>query len=465
MKLLLKPQLFFLFFLLINNFCFSQNPSTITGLKLWLHADSGITQSGDTVSAWADNSGNNNNAVQTNNANRPKLVANVLNGHPGVRFNGTNVLNGTKIANLDTASLTIFIVASGSSMSGWNVLFDLGAWGPGGMWIFQLANKLGIYCNQSHYLSNNVSLNYAGFPPTILQTKKAYNVLSEIYTNTNIVGSSSATKFISSFGNDNFNIGADPSYPDRWNGDVFEIILFNKLLSTAENTIVNNYLVSKYAPMLNLGADVVIPSNMGCTLNIPTTLNVNAVFRDYLWNTGDTSKQITVNQYGTYSVITTDVFDIKHYDTIKVSPLPVAYNYPITKICAGNSIVWNTNLSHANFSFQWTNGSTDSLLNITNAGNYAVQITDNNGCKYTSDTTTFVIDTFPTYATLGVDTALCVGNSIQLKKGAAQAVNYLWNTTDTTPSITITTGGQYTLQATNSNGCVVNDTINITLLG
>ncbi|MBC7412916.1 MAG: hypothetical protein H7331_10755, partial [Bacteroidia bacterium] len=46
-----------------------------------------------------------------------------------------------------------------------------------------------------------------------------------------------------------------------------------------------------------------------------------------------------------------------------------------------------------------------------------------------------------------------------------QAVNYLWNTTDTTPSITITTGGQYTLQATNSNGCVVNDTINITLLG
>jgi hypothetical protein len=466
MKSSLNFKILFLFLLLLNKFCFSQNPSTITGLKLWLLADSGITQSGANVTSWADNSGNANNAQQSNINAQPILATNVLNGRSAIHFNGNTFLNGNTISGLSTSSLTIFVVASGGAMSdSYNVLFDIGPYAPGGMWLSKNTQDFTIYSNNAIYSTTSSLLYNTGFDPKIFQYKKQFGVSAESYLNTLLLGSSSDAPFINAFVNGAYAVGGDPTYYGLWNGNVFEIILFDRLLSTTENTIVNNYLASRYAPILNLGADVAILSNIGCVPSTGTTLTVNAVFKDYLWNTGDTSKQITVNQYGTYSVITTDNFNIKHYDTIKVTPSLAVYNYPTTAICVGSNIIWNTNLSHANYSFQWSNGSTDSLLNITNAGNYAVHIADNSGCIYISDTIKFVMDTFSTYATLGIDTALCVGNTIQLKKGAAQAVSYLWNTTDTTPNITISTGGQYTLQANNSNGCVVNDTINITLLG
>ncbi|MEQ1734496.1 MAG: hypothetical protein ABL940_12540, partial [Bacteroidia bacterium] len=421
MKSSLNSQIIFLF---LTNFCFSQNPSTITGLKLWLQADSGITQSGANVTSWADNSGNANNAQQSNINAQPILATNVLNGHSAIHFNGNTFLNGNTISGLSTSSLTIFVVASGGVMSdSYNVLFDIGPYAPGGMWLSKNTQDFTIYSNNAIYSTTSSLLYNTGFDPKIFQYKKQFGVSAESYLNTLLSGSSSDAPFINAFVNGAYAVGGDPTYYGLWNGNVFEIILFDRLLSTTENTMVNNYLASRYAPILNLGADVAILSNIGCVPSTGTTLTVNAVFKDYLWNTGDTSKQITVNQYGTYSVITTDNFNIKHYDTIKVTPSLAVYNYPTTAICVGSNIIWNTNLSHANYSFQWSNGSTDSLLNITNAGNYAVHIADNSGCTYTSDTIKFVMDTFFTYATLGVDTALCVGNTIQLKKGAAQAVS------------------------------------------
>jgi hypothetical protein len=54
--------------------------------KLWLAADMGVTQSGGTVSAWADQSGNGNNAVQATTVNQPSFVANVVGSLPGIQF-------------------------------------------------------------------------------------------------------------------------------------------------------------------------------------------------------------------------------------------------------------------------------------------------------------------------------------------------------------------------------------------
>ena len=66
-------------------------PSAISGLKLWLEANAGITTNATAkISTWADQSGSTNNATQSNTNYQPLYVTNALNGLPVVRFNPTN---------------------------------------------------------------------------------------------------------------------------------------------------------------------------------------------------------------------------------------------------------------------------------------------------------------------------------------------------------------------------------------
>ena len=59
-------------------------------LQMWLKADEGVTMNGSTVSSWIDQSGDNNDAIQTNTSRQPLLVANTLNGKPVISFDGLN---------------------------------------------------------------------------------------------------------------------------------------------------------------------------------------------------------------------------------------------------------------------------------------------------------------------------------------------------------------------------------------
>ena len=63
------------------------------GLRLWLRADTGVTQdtSGD-VSLWADQSGSGNDAQQGTASQQPVAVAGAVNGYPVLHFNGSGVL-------------------------------------------------------------------------------------------------------------------------------------------------------------------------------------------------------------------------------------------------------------------------------------------------------------------------------------------------------------------------------------
>jgi hypothetical protein len=64
----------------------SFNVGKVTGLALWLDAAKGVTQAAGKVSSWADQSGNNNNAAQSNGNNRPGFTASAINSLPGVHF-------------------------------------------------------------------------------------------------------------------------------------------------------------------------------------------------------------------------------------------------------------------------------------------------------------------------------------------------------------------------------------------
>ena len=65
-----------------------------TNLSLWLRASDGITLNGTNISAWADISGNSNDASQATPTLQPELLTDELNGNPMINFS-ENQLDGT----------------------------------------------------------------------------------------------------------------------------------------------------------------------------------------------------------------------------------------------------------------------------------------------------------------------------------------------------------------------------------
>ena len=97
------------------------SPLSVSGLVTWINASS-VQTSGANITQMNDLSGNNNHAVQHTGANRPTLVAGVLNGLPVARFTSghhfTFINNGTF-----TAGMTSIVVLKINSSATLNTLF------------------------------------------------------------------------------------------------------------------------------------------------------------------------------------------------------------------------------------------------------------------------------------------------------------------------------------------------------
>jgi hypothetical protein len=75
------------------------SPSNISGLSLWLKADEGVTRSGTDVTAWEDQSSNNNNF-----SGSAIFSDNYINGKPAIYFNGTDAYLDSPSTLLDNFS-------------------------------------------------------------------------------------------------------------------------------------------------------------------------------------------------------------------------------------------------------------------------------------------------------------------------------------------------------------------------
>ena len=84
---------------------------------------------------------------------------------------------------------------------------------------------------------------------------------------------------------------------------------------------------------------------------------------------------------------------------------------------------------------------------------YTYSYTDGNGCSATSDPASITTNPLPATPTIsaGSATTFCLGGSVTLT--ASSGSTYLWSTGATTPSITVTTSGNYSVQVTNGFGC------------
>ena len=258
--------------------------------------------------------------------------------------------------------------------------------------------------------------------------------------------------------NATFKLGADEQGNLPGYFDVQEFLVYNQAITDTQRKIIEKFVLDKYAPPVNLGPDII--SSGICT---NTQLNAGNYYSTYLWNTGDATPTITATSLGTYWVQVTDPFGRISTDTVRVLP-PFNFNQlQDGYICTGGSIVWDTNVP-SGYNLTWSDGSTGQTITITQPGNYYVTVMDTLNCSFSSDTATLVADNFP-LAGLGNNLTLCAGNFLSFDLPVGPGASFQWNNASTDTLLIVNNSGIYWAIATNQNGCVASDTVNVTISG
>lgn len=115
---------------------------------------------------------------------------------------------------------------------------------------------------------------------------------------------------------------------------------------------------------------------------IPYNLSAKAGYVFYTWNDGSSGSQISIVDVGTYSVSVVDNNGCSGTDTTiitkKVSP-PSKFLPADTVMCYYDMMELQPLKLFE--SYLWSNGSSNPVVNITQPGEYWLEVTDNNRCK------------------------------------------------------------------------------------
>jgi hypothetical protein len=215
-------------------------PTDIAGCQLWLKADAGITKDGSNyVSAWLDQSGNNNHAVQATGSAQPLWVDNQLNGKPSLCF----IYDGMTFPDIAVDSFSAFFIIK--RVNGGFLMGNAGPTLP--------SSACGIahaYGNKSDYIVNVV--NYA-------QIYQAAQIVSDYFLFNPINNHLTGTKWYY----DSLLFSSDVNYAGNYIFNtlgyrgyeglsltiyyVTEVILYDSTISDSDRQLVETYLNTKYA--------------------------------------------------------------------------------------------------------------------------------------------------------------------------------------------------------------------------
>jgi HYR domain/Secretion system C-terminal sorting domain len=160
--------------------------------------------------------------------------------------------------------------------------------------------------------------------------------------------------------------------------------------------------------------------------------------------TGTPSGNITVASVGVATV------NVAVSGTVNpIPPTPTITAGGPTTFCPGGSVVLTSSSATGNL---WSTGETTQSITVTTGGTYSVTVTSAGCTSAPSAGITVTVNPTPATPTItaGGPTTFCTGGSVTLT--SSSATGNLWSTGETTQSITVTTGGTYTVTVT-ENGC------------
>ncbi len=239
------------------------------------------------------------------------------------------------------------------------------------------------------------------------------------------------------------------------NGATTNTITVNPIITTNYIVTVTNgngcqasdtAIVNVHAlPTADAGTDQTICSGSSATLTGSGGIS-------YQWNpVGSANQTITVNPASntTYYLTVTDAFGCSASDSINVTvnPVPVVKLSPAL-ICSGVSPILDAGNSGSNY--LWApNGETTETISALSAETYSVTVINGMGCSTTAQT---VVSTGGSVIANPVVVTMCQGHSSTIDAGNP-GYSYIWSTGETTETISVTTGGTYSVVITSPGGC------------
>jgi hypothetical protein len=173
----------------------------------------------------------------------------------------------------------------------------------------------------------------------------------------------------------------------------------------------------------------------------------------YDWNQGLGDGQnhtIVPDVSQTYMVTVTDENGCKGSSAINVivNPTPMIALEGSLVLCNGLS---NTLDAGAGFeTYTWSTGDTTQTISVSEAGNYTIEVTDENMCFASEEVE--IIDGTILSTEISGSLEFCMGDFSELDAGVGFG-SYIWNTGDTSQTIIVTDAGEYTVTVSSPNSC------------
>jgi len=236
---------------------------------LWLDASfmTGVVNN-TPISSWPDRSGNALTANQLTGSSMPRYQNTIINGRPGLHFDGSNDFL-TISSHLSTPTITYFFVGHLDNSNG----------------------NRAIFVNREHHVFSRTTNGRWGawyngtFVPTLTTLNSGQNTMLRMATS----GASSSVSFETNGGSpyvpsrgslsnkSETTIGSNNPAPSSFGyyhkGGIGEVIVFNVLLNVAQELIVENYLSSKYSIAVPTDLYAFDPSHSGDVAGIGQASN------------------------------------------------------------------------------------------------------------------------------------------------------------------------------------------------
>jgi hypothetical protein len=228
----------------------SHYPSDFADLKVWLKSDSGATFdiASKRVSAWADQSGNSNSVAQATAANQPlRYGYDGINDKAYLKFDGTNDSFISNNNSPITTEFTIFEVSKITNASG--VVFGytkvdskikMGL-NASNQYAVHVSDDAGVEATTRTGSDNKDDAHIAILKKSGTRVTLEYYDASTSHTSSDIQG---AFDTADTFNGEKFTVGLHASH--YLNGELNELIIFNRALTDVEIADVKGYLNLKY---------------------------------------------------------------------------------------------------------------------------------------------------------------------------------------------------------------------------
>lgn len=192
----------------------------------------------------------------------------------------------------------------------------------------------------------------------------------------------------------------------------------------------------------------------------PIQLDIQKKACTYLWSTGETGSAIEITSPGDYSVMITSEYGCTNSKSFTVKDPAAMFTLNLPKIvhmCGQESMTLSphTDIDQA-YTYLWSTGSTEREIELNTEGIYTLTATDPNGYKQTASSE--VIYHSKPIVDLGVDFILWDGET-KLLDAQNKGASYEWNTSESTQTIIVNSGGEFTVNVINEYGCANTDAV------